>query len=123
MKAIQRRAVYGLGIAAAIGLGLLVRAKWLCLPHVVSKYSGDMLWSVMVLMAIGFCFPRARVSKIASAALAVSFAVEFSQLYHAPWIDAIRGTQLGTLAPGNTFAWPDLVAYTAGVLLGALATR
>jgi hypothetical protein len=43
-------------------------------------------------------------------ALAFSFAVEFSQLYHAPWIDALRGYRLGTLVLGDTVGWGDLAA-------------
>jgi hypothetical protein len=48
-----------------------------------------------------------------------AWGVEFSQLYHAPWIDAIRATPPGRLVLGNTFNWPDLFAYALGVGLGA----
>ena len=51
------------------------------------------------------------------------FAVEMSQLYHAPWIDAIRDTRLGGLVLGHGFHERDLVCYGAGVLLGVLIER
>jgi hypothetical protein len=53
-------------------------------------------------------------------ALAFAWGVEFSQLYHAPWIDAVRATLPGRLVLGTTFNWPDLLAYALGVGLGAL---
>jgi hypothetical protein len=75
----------------------------------------------MVFVGFGFLFPRASTLLIALLALGVAWGVEFSQLYHAPWIDAIRATTPGKLVLGNTFNWPDLIAYAVGVALGALA--
>jgi hypothetical protein len=56
-------------------------------------------------------------------ALAFSYAIEISQLYHQPWIDHIRQTTLGHLTLGTTFIWTDLVAYTVGVAVGIIATQ
>ena len=49
------------------------------------------------------------------------YAVEFSQLFHPPWLDAIRayklcGLVLGT--PSSTFAWGDIAAYLVGITFG-----
>lgn len=57
------------------------------------------------------------------ALLALTFAVgaEFSQLYHTPWIDAVRATLPGKLVLGNTFNWPNLPAHVVSIVLGALA--
>jgi hypothetical protein len=52
---------------------------------------------------------------VALLALTFSSAVEFSQLYNAPWIDALRATLPGRLVLGSTFNWPDLPAYALGV--------
>jgi hypothetical protein len=54
-------------------------------------------------------------------ALTFAWGVEFSQLYRAPWIDAVRGTIPGRLVLGNTFKWLDLPAYAVGIAFGALA--
>ncbi len=64
--------------------------------------------------------PRASTRTIAGMALAVSVAVEISQLYHAPWIDSIRQTTLGGLILGFGFLWSDLACYLVGVVLGAV---
>jgi Protein of unknown function (DUF2809) len=53
--------------------------------------------------------------------LVLAFAVEVSQLYHAPWIDGIRSTTLGGLVLGFGFLWSDLVCYLVGIAAGALA--
>jgi hypothetical protein len=49
--------------------------------------------------------------------------IEVSQLYHAPWIDSIRGTTLGALVLGHGFVWSDLACYAVGVGLGILIER
>jgi hypothetical protein len=53
-------------------------------------------------------------------ALGVCFAVEASQAYHTPGLDALRRTTIGHLVLGSDFdAW-DLAAYTLGVLAAVL---
>jgi hypothetical protein len=109
-----------LTLAAVIVLGLASRA-FPAILAALGKYPGDALWALMVLLGIVLIKPNIPPTSAALLALIFSFGVEFSQLYHAPWIDAIRRTRIGHLALGFTFAWQDLVAYTAGVLLGWIA--
>lgn len=73
----------------------------------------------MVFVGFGFVFPRASTLTLALLALTFSWSVEFSQLYHAQWIDAVRATIPGRLVLGSTFNWPDLAAYALGIGLGA----
>jgi len=55
--------------------------------------------------------------------LVLAFAVEVSQLYHAPWIDGIRSTTLGGLVLGFGFLWSDLVCYLVGIAAGVSTDR
>jgi hypothetical protein len=55
--------------------------------------------------------------------LAICFAVELSQLYHAPALDALRETTAGHLVLGSGFDPRDLIAYAAGVCAAALVDR
>lgn len=67
-----------------------------------------------------FCiivFPIWRSTHIAALTLLGSFAVEFSQLYQADWINVIRSTTPGALLLGHGFLWQDLICYTTGVVL------
>lgn len=50
----------------------------------------------------------------------ICFAVEASQLFHTPGLDAFRATTVGQLVLGSGFDSLDLASYTAGVLAAAL---
>ena len=84
---------------------------------------GKDFMALMVFVSFGFLVPRASTFVVALLALTFSWGVEFSQLYHAPWIDAVRATLPGRLLLGNTFNWPDLPAYALGVALGVWVER
>jgi hypothetical protein len=111
---------YALLAIAVIAAGLLWRSGLIPLPQWLSNNGGDALWALMVFLGFGFLFPRASTWVVALLALTFAWGVEFSQLYHAPWIDAVRAMTPGKLVLGNTFNWPDLPAYAVGVALGAL---
>ncbi len=117
------RIVYALMAVAVIAVGLLWRSGLIPLPQWLSNNGGDALWALMVFVGIGFLIPRASTLVVALLALTFSWGVEFSQLYHAPWIDAVRATLPGRLVLGTTFNWPDLPAYALGIALGAWVER
>ncbi len=113
--------LYALLMIATMAAGLLWRSKFMPLPPFAAKYGGDALWALMVFIGCGFLFPRAATVMLALMALCFSWSVEFSQIYHAPWIDALRATLPGRLILGSVFNWPDLPAYALGIGLGAWA--
>jgi len=84
----------------------------------LGKYPGDALWALMVFYGWAVILPPAPTSRLAGFAVLTSYAVEFSQLYQAPWINAIRATTCGHLILGSAFQWNDLMAYTVGVAIG-----
>jgi Protein of unknown function (DUF2809) len=120
-KRARNRVLYALLALAVIASGLLWRSGLIPMPQWLSNNGGDALWALVVFVGFGFLFPRASTLTVALLALTFAWSVEFSQLYHAPWIDAIRATIPGKLVLGNTFNWPDLPAYVVGIVLGALA--
>ena len=75
----------------------------------------------MVFLLLGLLFSRRSTLFVACVALVYSCATEFSQLYHTAWIDALRRVPLGRLVLGDTFAWADMAAYLAGIVIGAMA--
>lgn len=115
----RNRLLYAGLVLAVIAAGLLWRSDFIPLPPVVSKYGGDALWALMLFAGFGFLIPRASTSVLSLMALGFAWGIEFSQLYHAPWIDALRATLPGRLILGSTFNWPDLPTYALGVALGA----
>ena len=111
--------MYALLALAVIATGLLWRSELIPMPPALSNYGGDALWALMVFLGLGFLLPKSSTAKIALLALAFAWSVEFSQLYRAPWIDAIRETIPGKLVLGNAFHWIDLLAYALGIALAA----
>ena len=101
-----------------ISAGLASREFNNILPVWVNNYAGDTLWALMVFLLFGFLFSNFSSLKIAVIALIFSYAIEISQLYHAPWIDAIRSNRIGGLVLGFGFLWSDLVCYSVGILVG-----
>ena len=65
-------------------------------------------------------FPRVPTARLALGAAAFALAIELSQLYHAPWLDAVRATRPGALILGFGFLWSDLACYAVGIALAAL---
>ncbi len=116
----RNRLLYLTLIVSVVALGLASR-HFSFLPGFVHLYIGDALWALMVFLIFGFLFARKTTLQLAVYALCFSYAIEFSQLYQAPWIDAIRANRLGGLVLGFGFLWSDLVAYIAGISLGAAA--
>ena len=85
----------------------------------MATYAGDTLWASMVFVGLGLAFTRSSTATLAITALACAYVDEISQLYHAPWIDAIRATTPGALVLGYGFLWSDIACYTVGVALAA----
>jgi Protein of unknown function (DUF2809) len=115
----RSRVACAIALMLVIAAGLGSRVFGRALPEVVATYAGDTLYATMVFVVLGILAPRWSTARLALTALALSCAIEVSQLYHAPWIDAIRRTLPGALVLGCGFLWSDLVCYAAGVALGA----
>ena len=111
---------YLLFILTVMLLGLSSRRLAPYLPNWLNFWLGDALWALMVYFMTAFLFRKSKISRVASGAIFFSFAVEFSQLYHPQWLDALRQTKLGGPILGYGFLWSDLVAYTIGIGVGML---
>lgn len=121
IRVARNRLAYAAATIGVIGLGLASRKFSGLLPSALGKYPGDALWTLMVFTALAVLRPAWSTMRLTACALVISFAVEFSQLYRTPWLDAFRATTIGHLILGSGFAWHDLIAYTAGAALGMLA--
>jgi len=122
----RSRPVYAVAVLVVIALGLWSRSDAAGLPWVVAKYAGDALWGLVAFLGVGLVLPGLPTRAAAGLGVAFAGAVEASQLVHAPWLDAVRGTLLGGLVlgtPAATFAWGDIAAYLAGIAAGAVAER
>ena len=115
MKPARNRIVYLISVAIVMGLGLSSRKYAGYLPEWINTYLGDALWAVMIYLFAALLLKDRKSAQIALLSLLFCYLIEISQLYHAPWIDAIRNTRLGGLVLGFGFLWTDIIAYTMGI--------
>ena len=104
--------------AGVIVMGLASRRYARVLPLFLQKNAGDSLWALMVFILCGMLFASKPTWWTASVAMTFSVLIEFSQIYHASWIDAIRAYPLGHLVLGSGFAWGDMLCYAVGIAFG-----
>lgn len=114
----RKRVLYFILIITVMILGIASRKYGEYLPEVISKYSGDILWALMVYLGFGFLLSKTSIKSIALISLIFSFGIEISQLYNSAWINTIRETTIGALVLGHGFLFSDLLCYTIGVLIG-----
>lgn len=102
-----------LWIPLVVAAGLGTRAG-LPLPALVRVYGGDTLYAVLMFVLLALIWPTASSRKLSQWAAIVCVLIELSQLWHPPWLDAIRATRPGALVLGQGFVWTDLVCYLVG---------
>jgi hypothetical protein len=96
------------------------------LPSSMRDVLGDALWAAMIAWLVAVIVPRAKLVLRGGVAYGVCVAVEASQAFHRPSLDAIRATTVGHLVLGSGFDLRDLAAYALGVgaaLLLEVVTR
>ena len=106
---------------AVVAVGLVARYLRSAAPGFVTACLGDTLWAVMFFLLLGALLPRAATLTVAVLTLILTLAIEFSQLYHAPWLDRLRAVPGGGLLLGNTFLWSDVACLLVGAALAAAA--
>lgn len=109
-----------ISLLVVIALGLGSRYYQQSLPGFIGTYAGDTLWGWMAFLLFALVFRKVGPWLPALCALVFSWGIEFSQMYHAEWIDSIRATTLGGLVLGYDFLVSDLICYAVGILIGVL---
>lgn len=112
-----------LGIALAIiacGVALRLGGYEIGLPFFLVKYGGSTLWGGMVFFLLAALLPRQPLGRLAILSVVAAALIEFSRLYHTPWLDEFRLTLAGALLLGRIFSWWNIVAYAVGIVIAAL---
>lgn len=113
----KARAAYLVAVLLMILLGLGSRAFSTRLPAFVVNHFGDALWACMIYFGLRMLWVNRQLSVALWGSLLFCFAIEFSQMYQAPWINHIRATTLGGLVLGKGFLTVDLIRYTVGIVI------
>lgn len=115
-KQINRgRVIYFSGACIAGIFGLASRSYGEQLPVFLAENAGDVLWAIMVYFGCRFLFASYGMHFGLVISLLFCFGIEFSQLYHANWINSIRQNTIGALILGKGFLVIDLIRYMTGI--------
>ena len=112
-----RRIVYLFCFVFLVWLALATRHHTQWFHPLIVQFGGDTIWAGMFLFFLRMIFLRPKLWKLALIAWLMGVADEFTQLYDAPWANAIRATTLGRLLFGVGFLWSDILCYAVGILL------
>lgn len=103
--------------------GLASRSLSEQLPEFVSLHAGDALWAAMIYCSLRAIASHKRLRWALACSLCFCFFIEFSQLYQAGWLNAIRDTALGGLVLGQGFLFVDLIRYVTGIIVISILDR
>ena len=84
---------------------------------------GGAAYVVFFVVAFATLTPFSSAARIAAIVLAGTCVLEFLQLWHPPWLEAIRRTFVGRVLLGTTFSWTDFPPYFVGAFIGWLLVR
>jgi hypothetical protein len=93
------------------------------LPQWITLYAGDVAWGAMFFMLFCAVHPTLSTARAWLAAVLTTELIEFSELWRAPWLDALRATRAGGFLLGHVFLWSDVVCVALGATLAAGAER
>lgn len=79
---------------------------------------GGIPYEIFFVLLVVFIWPQLSALRAALAVCLATCLLEFLQLWHPPFLEAIRATLLGRLLLGNTFQWSDIPYYFIGSFLG-----
>jgi len=123
VQVMMRRIYYLITVLIVMILGICSRSFAESLPVFVSSHFGDALWASMIYFGFRFLWVHTSLTRAFALSLIFCFAIEFSQLYQANWINDIRSTLLGGLILGKGFLAVDLIRYSAGILISVAIDR
>lgn len=107
--------------STVIVVGLWLRSISNIMPLWINLYLGDFLWAIALYLSISIVLPNQNIITKILLALAISYSIELSQLWHTPWLEQLRSYTLVRLMIGVGFLWSDIVAYSLGIFCVAIS--
>jgi hypothetical protein len=92
--------------------------------HWFNDYGGGVLYEVFWCLVAFFFLPsRKYITPICAWVLIITCILEVLQLWHPPFLQAIRATFIGRTLLGTTFVWWDFPHYVIGCAVAWLLLR
>ena len=88
--------------------------------HWVNNSLGGVLYEIFWCLVIFFTLPKTRPFIIACSVFIITSILEILQLWHPPFLQAVRRTFIGKTLIGTSFVWPDFLYYLIGCSIGLL---
>jgi glycopeptide antibiotics resistance protein len=112
-----------ISILFIVPLGYVVRhSQSLGLPW-LHDLLGSVAYEIFWILLVAFLYPKASPKWTAIGVCLATCSVEFFQLWHPPFLQAVRSTLLGRLVLGTTFSGFDFISYFVGSFAGWLWLR
>ena len=86
----------------------------------VNNSLGGILYEIFWCLVVFLFLPKARAYFIASSVFIITSILEILQLWHPPFLQAIRNTFIGRTLIGTSFVWSDFLYYIVGCSIGLL---
>jgi len=86
----------------------------------VNNSLGGVFYEVFWCLVLFFILSKAKPLKIAGAVFIITCILETLQLWHPPFLQAIRRTFIGKTLIGTSFVWSDFMYYFIGCSIGLL---
>jgi hypothetical protein len=84
----------------------------------VNYFAGGIFYEIFWILVIVFVWPVLNPGWVAFWVFLITSILEFSQLWHPPFLETIRSSFIGSVLLGNKFSWWDFPHYIFGCLLG-----
>jgi hypothetical protein len=108
------RFILFLAIIIIIPLGLVSKFYKGPLDSWLNNYSGGIFYEIFWILLVILINPKIPPSIATIWVFMITALLEFMQLWHPPFLEAIRSTLIGRLLIGTTFDWWDFPHYILG---------
>ncbi|MBN2601780.1 MAG: DUF2809 domain-containing protein [Candidatus Marinimicrobia bacterium] len=88
------------------------------LHYWVNNSLGGVFYEIFWCLVLALFFRRLTSFQIAASVLIATCILEFLQLWHPPFLEALRHNFFGVTILGNAFTWSDFPYYFIGSFLG-----
>lgn len=114
------RFILFLAIIIIIPLGLVSKFYKGPLDQWLNNYSGGIFYEIFWILLVILIKPKIKPSIATLWVFMITALLEVLQLWHPPFLEAIRATLIGRLLIGTTFDWWDFLHYILGCTITLL---